>query len=448
MEFSRSQRNNEVMKYLGFEYLASRTYNGIVTWRCRQNRATNCHSNMKLKDGVIVQEPTDHCHDSCPQKADANIIRCRMRRDMKTLAATPHNVIGEALSGVNNDVLAHIPKPSSLSRSLLYHKTNKTVSNPTSASFDIPDKYTSFVLYDTGSNDPGRILALGDRELLLELCKDTIYGDGTFDKVPAVFYQLYTWHAKVGNSYPPCVYFLLLKKNLETYMRMFEILKELVPNIAPQKVLVDFEKACMNAARIAFPDAAIKGCYFHLCQSLLRKINSVGLKSDYECNVEVKLTLKSLAALAFVPVNDVRDLFDRLAATFPNEASYNDILTYYFSTYIEGAVGRDPSFPIPTWNHYDAALDQSQKTTNCCEGFHNALNSLFHCSHPSMWFLFDGLMRDLACHKLTLVNAQLGRPEVKKRKYDRLHQLVASAVQMYELHEDKLQYLRRLSNLQ
>ena len=193
---------------------------------------------------------------------------------------------------------------------------------------------------------------------------------------------------------------------------MFDIMKSLLPNLAPQKVLVDFEKACMNAVRIAFPNAEVKGCYFHLCQSLVRKVNSVGLKAEFQSDIEMRLKLKSLAALTFVPVDDVRNVFAQLAATFPNAESYNEILTYFFSTYIEGAAGRDPQFPIRLWNHHDAAFQQCPKTKNCCERFHNALNSLFHCSHPSIWFLFDGLQRDLSIHRLTLVNTQAGHVEV------------------------------------
>jgi hypothetical protein len=49
---------------------------------------------------------------------------------------------------------------------------------------------------------------------------------------------------------------------------------------------------------------------------------------------------------------------------------------------------------------------------------------------------------------LTLANAQAGRLEVKKRRYDALHDLVATYVQEYEQVEDKLKYLRRLANLQ
>ncbi|KFM58704.1 hypothetical protein X975_17494, partial [Stegodyphus mimosarum] len=416
MEFSRTQKGKEVLIYSGFEYLKFRTVNGVVTWRCRRHRSTRCHSFLKTKDGSIMKEPTEHCHDSCPQKVIANAARSQMREDMKSVAATPRNVIGNVLSGLSNDVLACFPKQSSLTRNLLHHRKEGYLPNPSNTNFEIPEKYINLVLYDSGADDINRILVLGDKELLAELKKDSIYGDGTFDKVPSMFYQLYTWHAKVGNSYPPCVYILLPKKDLGTYNRMFEIIKVLLPNMMPQKVLLDFEKAAINAAKIAFPEADVKGCYFHLCQSLIRKISNVGLRIPYETDVNIKLKLKSLAALAFVPISDVRVIFDQLSTTFPDEESYNEVLTYFFTTYIEGAAGREPQFPMRLWNHYEAALERSPKTTNCCEGFHNSLNSLFHCSHPSIWFLFDGLQRDLACQRLLLSNAQAGRLEIKKKK--------------------------------
>ena len=151
------------------------------------------------------------------------------------------------------------------------------------------------------------------------------------------------------------------------------------------------------------------GCYFHLCQSLVRKIQGVGLKSEFECNTECKLLLKSLAALSFVPADDVKVVFGTLAQSFPDKESYNAVLSYFHCTYIEGAAGRTPMFPVKIWNHFDSAIEESPKTTNCCEGFHNELNSVFYCSHPSVWtvwYLFDGLQRDMACHKLTSVNTE------------------------------------------
>jgi len=90
---------------------------------------------------------------------------------------------------------------------------------------------------------------------------------------------------------------------------MFQILKNLFPNLEPRKILVDFKRACMNAARAAFSCAEVKGCYFHLCQSLIRKVNSVGLKREFDTDTDVKKLINSMAALSFVPVNDVRKVF-------------------------------------------------------------------------------------------------------------------------------------------
>ena len=136
---------------------------------------------------------------------------------------------------------------------------------------------------------------------------------------------------------------------------------------------INFEKTNMIAALLAFPEAEIKGCYFHLCQSLVRKIQSVGLKSEFEFNMERKLLLKSLAALSFVPADDVKVVFGTLAQSFPD---YNAVLSYFHCTYIEGAAGRTPMFPVKIWNHFDSAIEESPKTTNCCEGFLNQRTQL------------------------------------------------------------------------
>ena len=76
------------------------------------------------------------------------------------------------------------------------------------------------------------------------------------------------------------------------------------------------------------------------------------------------------------------------------------------------------------------------------------MSSLFHCSHPSIWFLFDGLQRDIACHRLTLANVEMGRPEIKRIKYQKLADSVSTIVQQYSTTEDKIVYLRKLANLQ
>ena len=54
------------------------------------------------------------------------------------------------------------------------------------------------------------------------------------------------------------------------------------------------------------------------------------VKIEYQLDIEVKLRLKSLAALTFLPSNEVRTVFDT-CRSFPDEDKFNEILIYFFS---------------------------------------------------------------------------------------------------------------------
>lgn len=220
MEFSLTQRGNHVLLYEGYEYTKYREKeNDEITWRCRVYFSSKCRAFLRTYDDNIIGIVPQHCHDSNPQKAQASIIKIKMKQDMKAVGASARNVLGNNLSGVNMDVLQHLPKQSSLTRNLFRSKVLNYAPNPATTNFLIPENYADIILYDTGADDSERILAIGNNHLLSQLRKDFIFGDGTFDKAPSMFFQLYTWHAKVGNSYPPCVYFLLKKR---TAIRILE----------------------------------------------------------------------------------------------------------------------------------------------------------------------------------------------------------------------------------
>jgi len=47
---------------------------------------------------------------------------------------------------------------------------------------------------------------------------------------------------------------------------------------SPERMLLDFESAATNAFRSAFPSATVTGCYFHLTQSFMRKVDEIDMK--------------------------------------------------------------------------------------------------------------------------------------------------------------------------
>ncbi|XP_076799793.1 uncharacterized protein LOC143444882 [Clavelina lepadiformis] len=299
-----------------------------------------------------------------------------------------------------------MPKRSTSERNIRRRRQNGTAAHPVPGeiNFQIPPEYLEIVLYDSGEGDRQRIIALGCVELLHYLNQGLFLADGTFDVVPGIFFQLYTIHCKVGHSYPPIVYFLLPNKSQETYTKMLQALRIIRPMAQPDKILLDFEIAAINAFRSEYPSATVSGCYFHLAQSVLRKVNELGLKTRYETDSIFQMLVKSLSALSFVAVADLESIFEQLANTFPDEVACNDLLVYFESNYIRGSrTGRhqrQARFPPSLWNHYDDAILCEPKTINCTEGFHNALKSLFLCSHPNIWSFLDGIKRDIAIQRL------------------------------------------------
>ena len=120
-----------------------------------------------------------------------------------------------------------LPTVSSLRRSIRHarEKENSDPSVPLSLSeLTIPPQYQNtakgdkFLLYD--SKDDDRVLIFGTKKNLELLSNSTTWMmDGTFQTVPALFYQLYTIHGEIRDAYFPLVFGLLPKKSEAIYVK-------------------------------------------------------------------------------------------------------------------------------------------------------------------------------------------------------------------------------------
>jgi len=66
-------------------------------------------------------------------------------------------------------------------------------------------------------------------------------------------------------------------------------------DLEPRVIATDFEKGAINALREVFPHVTVSGCHFHLSQSVLRKVNELGLKTTYEGDAEFALHIRIIA---------------------------------------------------------------------------------------------------------------------------------------------------------
>jgi hypothetical protein len=100
------------------------------------------------------------------------------------------------------------------------------------------------------------------------------------------------------------VFFLLKDKNQKTYNRAFMELQNKCLHFnqvfKPEIIFVDFETAIHNAISDVCPDVKIIGCRFHLGQSWWRKIQQIGLTTEYSKNNEIGQYLSYVFGLPFL----------------------------------------------------------------------------------------------------------------------------------------------------
>ena len=79
-----------------------------------------------------------------------------------------------------------------------------------------------------------------------------------------------------------------------------------------QRFVIDFEPAMWKAAPRVFPGIDIKGCCFHWCQCVWRKIQELGLVTSYKNDPGTFKLCRQLMALPYLPDKHITPVFEAL----------------------------------------------------------------------------------------------------------------------------------------
>ena len=316
VEFKKSVKNAPQKIFIAFSFHLCQSFVGKINEVglkpvYKQNRA-------------IIKFPKENCCRYVPGEAEARKIVVDMKETSRYTGNT--NAIATSLASVSENLCVQLsmPKKTLITRTLNRHRQKNNMNDlpvlPHTKKFEVPEDFKDFLIYDSGTEDPE---------------------DDT----------------SINGYNPPCIYALLPNKREKTYERLLIAVKEKIPNSRPTRILVDFEKAVMNAFQKSFTDATLSGCYFHLCQSFVRKINEVGLKSVYEQNPGLALSLRMVPALAFLPLEEVEPAFDLVVEKITGEVELlsleEDVLekidllaSYFQKTYLGHNIGSTHRPPV------------------------------------------------------------------------------------------------------
>jgi hypothetical protein len=279
------------------DYIFQKNYTNqdqSINLRCQNNRLkgqSKCPATCRTKDDKLFREPSEHNHP--PEKA----TKIQMHECVQNIKENVHDIkkgvkryfeeaINESIANNNRSVEEYID--------------------------DIP-KFNSYRTY-------------------LYRIKHEL------------FYQVYTIHAWLYNEMHVAAFILLKNKTQVAYSDAFNKLKTCAINeefnLKPREVITDFELAAINALREVFPGVVIKGCHFHFCQALKKKIKSIGkfyiliiwlylyftyfnnlnipgLESVYQKNEVLQDWLKIFMIFAMVPPSNINYVWQYQINTKP-----------------------------------------------------------------------------------------------------------------------------------
>ncbi|KAB0801058.1 hypothetical protein PPYR_05412 [Photinus pyralis] len=170
-----------------------------------------------------------------------------------------------------------------------------------------------------------------------------------------------------------------------------------------------------------FPNIEKTGCFFHLSQSVWRKVQNEGLKARYQNDHEFSRWIRMIPSLAFLPPDRVTQSFEDLLddPDFPQEAL--PIANYFEDTYI-GRINRRgrqaPLFPIQFWNVYQRTLNGQHRTNNDVEGWHRSFQETCGSLFPNIYRFINCLKRQQGLHNFEMVQVLAGNaPTARNKKY-------------------------------
>ena len=292
----------------------------------------------------------------------------------------------------------------------------------------LPEDYAKDVIYDNERADrliifatePG-ISLMGDAEEL--------FMDGTHSMKPPQFEQLYVVRAPLGETSVPVAYAFLPSKEQSIYEEMLGALLDACTaqgkTASPKRVIIDFEKAMINAVQCVL-DTAVHCCFYHLTQSTYRHVSDQGLSSAYMSDRDVRTFCGKVDGLAFLPVQDVKSGMDILLREAPEQLRF--LVEYFDSYYVNGKLKavrnrvtnnisfrrEPPLFPPSLWNVHEATINDKDRTNNKCESGNNTFKHLVGSANPSLWTVIRNVETENHMVKMDLCRTTLPKKRVKK----------------------------------
>ncbi|CAF3438922.1 unnamed protein product [Rotaria socialis] len=329
--------------------------------RC-QRRDTKCGAVVHLiLDTRLFIDTNSVNHNHLPNRFGMK-RKCLNQKIGDRIAIEPTSVLKiiervYAEANLTDEEQLHIRLPKTVANTFYKRRSRRYPSHPKTQDFDIPDFYRKafrgedLIIYDSNKEQyEGRLLMFSTPKLLSALFNcDSILCDGTFKTRPLLFQQVYVVMGKYHGETIPLLWCLTSCRTQSVYDAIYKRLKKIAKQMQMEwkmtQCMMDFERAVMNSFQEAFSNIDLKCCWYHLVQSLWRKIQKLGLTVPYETDPLVNSWLRQFMALPLISKGLINDALQLLKDTVPsNDNKYQKFIQYFEKEYMKRT-------SIDLWHH-------------------------------------------------------------------------------------------------
>ena len=333
-----SQKGKDLLiEKVGYSYIIKLRRNMVNYWRCSvRNKSSICPATIIQRGNLFTRGINAHNHLANPEvnfKPELKVfVINRAKREIFVPAA---EIVENALIPYTNNLQPGLPSLTNLARTANRARQAIRPQDPVDLDFEVNMDYIpgNFLRGDI-KVDERRHLIFATDQMLNILCRaKRWYLDGTFKIVKEPFTQLFSIHAFVNSESSikqlPLVFVLMSGKRKRDYRKVLNKVLESLPGApAVRSAVIDFELALWKAFPKVYPGVVLQGCSFHWTQAVWRKIQLLGLQSQYMNNNSTRDFCRRLMALPFLPCEHIEPAFRNL-----EERASNDI-EHQLTTYI------------------------------------------------------------------------------------------------------------------
>ena len=411
-----SQRNVcKLFDSLGFNYVVNKSTATARYWRCSvRSTKCKCLASVRESEGEFTRGARDHNHmPVLGSDTVAQVFRKIKKDACKDLYKPAGRIAEEAVCKyVSDQPCEKLPNLTELARIANRKRAKLRPAEPKTSDFELNVEYLprEFLKGDIAVANRRHILLATDNMLSLLCDAKTWYMDGTFNIVKKPFVQLYSIHVFVRHDdnikQVPVAFFIMSGRSKRDYKVVFRQLLDVLPRAASVKnIVMDFEQAVWRAARKVFPACRLKGCAFHWCQAVFRKIQEFGLHLAYTNIDSVHKLCRKIMALPLLPSTCIATTFLALRRECDVNETIKRVCDYVDNTWISNNLWKPDS-----WSVYG----QSVRTNNDVEGWHQRINVRAQKANLSFYVLVT-----LLHEESQIVNIQVRLLSDKKLK--RMH---------------------------